>query len=643
MSNKRVDLFFELLKFLKSDGTYQSQILDYKLKQVSLSEKQKVLGFFRSVIDQNAFFTNDHKRLRKFLIDWYSSHRSLVSQAKNTTDPFNLSSEELNELIKSFGFPYPNKIISTTRKAHFLLDLVNLYKKKGTSEVLVKTLQTYFGLSNIILSEWSIFRKPSGIFVARSKPIYPRNLRDVNDLIVELPYSSFISSDPLWRLSETHLTNLYNSGQIQFPFLTPHISLQSVVNTVGVSPTVPLAILNRRIQESYEYWQETGNLERDISLSKFEGIYSLLEIILAVVYLFNSSGDSTDKRCGIYQGTHIPFDIEDENGNRDDIVDIDYGLIIDEYNNLSVRPTTKFQREQFLQERSNKFTSEDDSIQNPIVDLLRDAGTYLESINSDFKTEIDEYIINSGGDRGPLLESVLLDLEYQMMENMGILEYPITYLIIGHPIQESLKQILDFFKPYHTKIRDFLTTFQINDPLQDSQLEADTFFVQLKNLFVDRGPWIGEFDYGMVKDSPTIQVVQNLHSYIHDDKLDVTMHDYFFHIIKQFVNDIIPIDEILKMKILQNYEESRYLGSDDLILTIEQKIREKVLNQENFDDGTWDEIINTIIKQKIEDRNDTEDSVIIGTNLLLTSYYSGNQYLDMSQVRDHVEIEVIDL
>ena len=158
MANQEITQFFDIFEWLKGNGEDEVKSLTEETKQLSLSEKNNVMEFFRQIIDQKAYSTEDHKRIRQFLADWYSSHRTMVTQTKKYNDPFGLSAEALNELLSSFGFPYPTEIISASRKASFLLDLINLYQKKGTPSILVKyssalgpgsTINSNSGISNV--------------------------------------------------------------------------------------------------------------------------------------------------------------------------------------------------------------------------------------------------------------------------------------------------------------------------------------------------------------------------------------------------------------------------------------------------------------------------------------------------------------
>ena len=112
--------------------------LSKSLEAIAKSEQAKSNTFFNTTLDQFAFSSDDYTRLKTFVVDWYASLKSLITTQSQSSDPFSLPDEHLNELFRSFGYPYPTELsvqsndINTT-KVNFFLDLVNLYKIKEDS------------------------------------------------------------------------------------------------------------------------------------------------------------------------------------------------------------------------------------------------------------------------------------------------------------------------------------------------------------------------------------------------------------------------------------------------------------------------------------------------------------------------------
>lgn len=532
--NKYLDAFLDLMQWLKDieeeedaqleDWLNKTPSLDFKYKQIGYSEKQKIVEFFETIIDQPAFMTNDHKRLRKLLIDWYSAHRATVTHTRESLNPHSMASEALNEMIRCFGFPYPHKIVSSNLKAQFILDIIELYKKKGTPSVLVKALQTYFGLNSVVLSEWWIHHNGANdSFYAKAHPVIPRAYRTDSRLTQELTYEVFIRNKPLWQLTETKLRELYNECVITLPSITTYISMNGTLNILEIN--VALSILNRKIQESYEFWLSTGTVNQNVYLSKMSSVCSLLSLVLGITYLFNSKNASSDPRYQFYNGFFTPMDVVDADGNRDDVDDVEYGSILDEYNNINIRPKTRDQRTELLEERFSKFTEV--GADQSVTTALADAGTYLEQIHPEFKTELDREVSN-GGDVDTIIETLLGDLDFFMINSMEIIDFPISYLVIGAPIEEHLKEVIDFFKPYHTQLRDFTSILAFDDPLGDSQLEDDAFGPTVfEQWHVEEGNWADEsFDYGLMKDYSSHVIYQDI-IYYYDSTSDENVYTTF--------------------------------------------------------------------------------------------------------------------
>ena len=164
MSNKfelfTVNDFLEILSYLKGDSTPN---LDVNIASLSKSEQVKTKIYFENTIDQTVFASNDYKRLKNFLIDWYSSLKTISTTQRLALDPHSLPEDHINELIRSFGFDISTSInnLSYYNKAEFFLDLVNIYKIKGTPKSISKILD-YFGVANIDLVEYWLQKDDNG-------------------------------------------------------------------------------------------------------------------------------------------------------------------------------------------------------------------------------------------------------------------------------------------------------------------------------------------------------------------------------------------------------------------------------------------------------------------------------------------------
>ena len=82
------------------------------LKALAQSEKATTQKLFENTIDQFTFNSKDYIRFKKFLINWYASLKTIGSMQSKVSDPFSLPDIHLDELIRSFGYPYSKDINS---------------------------------------------------------------------------------------------------------------------------------------------------------------------------------------------------------------------------------------------------------------------------------------------------------------------------------------------------------------------------------------------------------------------------------------------------------------------------------------------------------------------------------------------------
>jgi len=618
-SNEYVETYFRILELvrafkliisdsLSNETQKKEQIvtlikdsgLDPLLGNLSFKERNITEKFFTQIIDQPAFISSDHNRIRRFLIDWYSAHKTLVSSKKNGVDPYLLTNNELDELIRSFGFPYPKNIISKDLKIQFLLSLIQNYKRKGSPAVFYESLK-YFGLKNSVLHEWWLHRDETGVFIFKSKPIYPRRLRYRQDLILEKPYGNL--TDPYWQLTEEKLIEIIenNPDYNLFPSLTPFISITSEFDIGRLTPG--LAILNRLCLESYEYWmryvldfkrdiirtendplnylglglvepgeaviigdepigefeghsgkyavktqlgtsrewlimspfknhcikllttnthwifngekwvdlgillpseklppipspyvspRNRNDLYRPITLRSFENKYNILEIMLAIVYLFKEGEitEPTDTKYLSYEGTLAPFDSKGPSGHPDNKVDDtnSFSRVYDLYYELVYkRFDDRDQRDRFYRRFVRNFERNiNTDYTESLYTVFKYCDIFLEAINPDFKNDLDGLLENS--DKEVLLLEILEDFELYLMKSLNIIDVPFTFMIFGSSIYNSLKEPIDFFKPYRVRITDLICSLAFDDRLQNTQVEKDIFGFDLDIGLRDRVP-----------------------------------------------------------------------------------------------------------------------------------------------------------
>jgi hypothetical protein len=261
--------------------------LDSTIKSISDSERAKTTALFENTIDQVCFNTNDYNRLKTFLIDWYSSFKTQISLQKDFQDPFALPPEYLNELVRSFGYPYPGDITSVNSRASFFLDLVNLYKIKGTPEALKSALD-YYGLRNVDFVEYWLQKNTQGDLAFKGVPIFTPTYK-INWPDVEFEATGF---DPHWFQTKQDIIQLLDQNEIGLPSKSPYFGLRPFYSLSQIQQT--MAILTRTVADQYETWQSTTTLQRDLKLNLLNITVSVLETYLACCHIINSAYEYQD-------------------------------------------------------------------------------------------------------------------------------------------------------------------------------------------------------------------------------------------------------------------------------------------------------------------------------------------------------------
>lgn len=447
--------------------------LDGTLQILSDAERTKVRTLFTDTIDQTCFNSEDYKRTRKFLIDWYSGFRTLGTIQKHTSDPFILPQKYLDELIKSFGFQYPSDILSLVSRVNFFLDLVNLYKIKGTP-LAVKSAIDYYGLKDTDLAEYWLQKDEQGELVFRGVSVFPESS------VTPWPDITFetINTDPHWLQSKPEILELVRRNVIALPSKTPYFGLRPAFDISNVQ--VVFAILTRKVEDQYSGWASTGNLQKDVRLSYLNYTVSLLELYLSCVYTFNnyynygqeSSPDSTST-------LYICYD-----GNLENVHEI-----TQLYDNIAGYPEynpddpvgEKAYRESRIEEFYSTFTR---AGWRNFIQEKSSAGEYLGLINSDLKSSLDSWI--SSGRQYELLANLLQDLTGWVKVHIGPEFSDIISIVLGVEAFVNIKRLVNTFKPYRARLLGIQFCYVIDNPLFDTvRIYDSNFYIRYILPFYD--------------------------------------------------------------------------------------------------------------------------------------------------------------
>jgi len=456
MANK-IDQFWEIFKAVSNDPT---TTVTESTNAIAKSDRTKVESYFSNVVDQFTFGTSDYNRLRKFMIDLYASFRTQSSISLSSSDPHALTNSDLDELFRSMGYNLSSSLRGfdenpLEQKVQFFLDLVNLYKVKGTPQSLVDVLQ-YYGVTEVDIYEFFLKKDAPGSLFFEGKAVAGTT---VNASDVGIPYANLTATDPHWLYTAQQILQLDQSNKINLPSKSPYLGVQPTVNLEGAE----MSIIVRHVQDQYDSWQSTGVVPTANAEITYTGeTVSLLELYLACIYMFNQLYDqgavspygSSDYRARFmcYDGTNIDDEIQ----------------IIAEYDALAnPKVTSRLDITTRYAQHLELFSRQD--LENFLVDKTT-SGTVLGVINPTLKAALD-----AAGEPLDVLYSLLKDLALWVRANIGLGFVNFGFILFG--LQEffkDLKPVIEFFKPYRARLL-LLESLQVNSRLFNSIVIEDQF------------------------------------------------------------------------------------------------------------------------------------------------------------------------
>ena len=478
-----IDFFWKLFDAVagKSD-TGITTVLDSLAK----SDRAKLEDYFLNVIDQSSFNTEDYNKLRKLLIDLFATHRTLASQSISSTDPHSLMNSDLDELFRSFGYPHSTQLRGIDenpldQKVNFFLDLVNLYKVKGTPQSLLEVLQ-YYGVTKLDIYEFVLkLFNDSDTLIFDGKVVTGTSITQPT---LQIPYNNLTENDPHWLYTKQQILDLNNTNKINLPSQSPYLGIQPIIDLDGVE----FSIISRIVQDQYQSWKNTYMLPpANAEITYIGEIKSLLELYLSVIYMFNKflpTGKDQDP-CNFlcYDGTSV-----------------DYIEILNKFDELSTPPIRRcdlntsvpplptdstsgvivpngYCTDSKLTEFYDTFTR--DSSSNFLVSI-DSAGEILSIINPILKNDLDNV-----GNPIETLYSLLKDLANWVRTNIGYGFVNFGFILFGiNEFFKTLNPVIEFFKPYRTRLL-LLESLQIKNKLFNTIKIDDDFHVNTKLFFQD--------------------------------------------------------------------------------------------------------------------------------------------------------------
>jgi hypothetical protein len=437
-------------------GTDQED-LTAALKALAQSEQSKTQNFWNNIIRQPCYNSQDFLRITNMFVDWYASLKTMTSTQTQITDPFSRSNDELDELFRSFGYNYSTSIKGptsdpTSLKVNFLLDLVNLYKIKGTPQAMVEVLQ-YYGISDVDIYELWLEKQTANSLVFRSQ-FAAGTTGDVSPLY--LPFSLLTANDPHWRYTEGQILTLDQNNKINLPSKSPYFAIKPIFDINSTST----AVLSRLVQDQYDTFDAGGTLDQDASVTLTGTKTSLLGLYLACVYYFNLeyvAGFNSGNNFVCYDGTDVSS----------------VSAIVDQFDNITQsRITDRSQILTRLNQYYDLFTRVDTSnfLQN-----TTDAGNYLDSVDPTLKSDL----ASLGETNVVILESLLKDLGDWVKINISFGFVNIALILSGlGEVFSDIRNAINFFKPYHARLLPI-------ESLQSKNRLFGTFLIEDRDFSYD--------------------------------------------------------------------------------------------------------------------------------------------------------------
>ncbi len=455
----------------------QTTDLTKPIKAIAHNEQATIDKFINNVVDQISYNSDDWERIKAFIIDWSASHRTISTYQNNINDIYEIPNDQLDELFRSFGYLYSASLKDSITneppqsKINFFLDLVNLYKIKGTPQALLDVFK-YYGVSDIDIYEFQL-------------QLEERENKNANDLIfkgritagtssdtspIYLPFNFLTESDPHWLQTESQIRELFTNNKINFPSITPYFAVKPVFDEEPVDAAT--SMLSRKVQDQYDLWNISGSpdegtlivLPQDATISILGEITSMLTLYLSAIYTFNK-----EFYIGAPSSRFICYDCTN-------VISAD---IIDEFRDITerkilTREEWKIRWEQYL-DTFSRVISEN------FLQTSTDAGIVLGNLNPTIKTALD----NLDNDNIEVLGTLLSDLGEWIRNNISYGFINLSYVLFGlDSFFSQIKDVVNFFKPYRARLipleqlqfrNRLFNSIIINDELKTINIEQDIY------------------------------------------------------------------------------------------------------------------------------------------------------------------------
>jgi len=317
-SKNMVDEFLKYLDFLYNNPNLDTlSIADsFDHYKVFLADEKHNSGqYYDEFMKIDTFKSNDMDNVHRLILDWYVALKTTIRQTRQSRDPYFADPDFLNNVLLSFGIDHPDLVLSQV-KPDFALDVINMYKKKGTVFALRKLLEYFFLTPNEIFEFWLEKRYDYSssdfnlFFVGKcARKNFTTN--SIFDFELVYPFDSITASDPHWYYTKQDVLQLLGDSsdkQLRLPSLTPYIK-------VVFGPSMNFLLmqymqLERTAHYTYNYYLNGGNLDTHFRLLDSEYLdepLTLMETMMGFSYLYNIGKNRAflNDKDGRYVYTHL--------------------------------------------------------------------------------------------------------------------------------------------------------------------------------------------------------------------------------------------------------------------------------------------------------------------------------------------------
>lgn len=458
--------FINLMKYFKGKSTPE---LDTNLIIIAEDSKAKAATLFSESIDEDGHNSDDYQRLKNFLIPWYGALRSMPSTMANASDARSLPEDHLNNLISSFGFVDSLSEITHTNKIDFFYDLVNLYKIKGTPEAIEKVLG-YFGISDVeVVEYWLKYNSNRELIFHPELVSQPTIGVDIIES-ADIDFDYVTENDPHWMLSKNQVNQLFLNNRIAFPSKSPYFAIRPTTPLTGGSLIPTISIVSRLIQDYYSSYISGIIIPKNIKIQVLNVYASIFDLYLATIYSYNlvhnKTNDSSSLSFLCYNG--------DMSLTNDDIFDFYTSMITRE--NSSTRSELEANKNDYF----NYFTK---LRSTNFINQFTSAGDVLNTSNKDLKDIIDSYYSFNKGDY--VFKLLLRNLTEWIKNNILYTTPELLSLMYGFSSYEYITNVINFFKPYRSRLILVEHIYKIDNPCLDAVLVDDMVLTEINQNVID--------------------------------------------------------------------------------------------------------------------------------------------------------------